>query len=124
MIDVLDGQIAALRARYPDASITAQADGSQLVHVPSVPLPGGWSARSTAIWFLVPAGYPTVRPDCFYADADLRLASGGEPGSSSMQAVDNVARRWFSWHVTAWDEVHDGLAQYVRFVERRLADVR
>lgn len=124
MIDTIEGQIAAVRARYPDASITAQADGSQLVHLPSVLLPAGWSASSSGIWFLLPAGYPTVRPDCFYADADLRLASGAEPGSSSMQMVDGLARRWFSWHLTSWDEARDGLAQYVRFVERRLAEVR
>lgn len=124
MIDTLDSQIAAVRGRYPDASIAPQADGGQLVHLPSVSLPDGWSAAATGIWFVVPAGYPTVRPDCFYADAGLRLVSGGEPGNSSMQVVDNVARRWFSWHLTSWDEARDGLAQYVRFVERRLAEVR
>lgn len=124
MIDIPEGQIAAVRARYPDATITTQPDGSRLVHMPSVPLPGGWNAPSTGIWFLVPAGYPTIRPDCFCADVGLRLASGGEPGSSSMQVLDNVPRRWFSWHLTSWDEARDGLAQYVRFVERRLAEVR
>ena len=39
MIDTIDAQFAAVRARHPDASITAQADGSQLFHQPSVLLP-------------------------------------------------------------------------------------
>lgn len=124
MIDALDRQIHVVRSRYPDASIAAQPDGSQLVHVPSVPLPAGWSAWSTGIWFFLPAGYPTVRPDCFYADSELRLASGAEPGSSSVQMLSGTPRRWFSWHVTSWDETRDGLAQYVRFIERRLVEIR
>jgi len=124
MIETIEAQIEAIRARYPAASITAQADGSQLVHLPLVPLPAGWTASSTVIWFILPAGYPTVRPDCFYATADLHLATGADPANSSMQTIDGLARRWFSWHLTSWDEARDGLSQYVRFVERRLAEVR
>jgi hypothetical protein len=123
MIDTIEAQFATVRARYPEASMAAEADGSQLVHMPSVPLPAGWSAPSSGIWFVLPPGYPTVRPDCFYADADLRLASGADPGNSSMQAIGGQARRWFSWHLTSWDETRDGLMQYVRFIERRLAEV-
>lgn len=120
----LDDQLATLRARYPDVSVTLGADGGQRVHVPAVRLAAGWSLAVTDVWFVVPPGYPTVRPDCFYADADLKLAAGGEPASSAMQVPDGIPMRWFSWHLADWDGARDGLAQYVRFIERRLSQVR
>ena len=117
-------QLAAVRERYEGASLIAQPDGSKVLEVPGVPLPHGWSLERTSVWFVVPIGYPQVKPDCFYAPSELALAGGAPPASSGIQHLLGRPMRWFSWHLQAWDPVRDGLAQFLRFVERRLADPR
>lgn len=124
MIEPIVDQIDGVRERYAAATLTPAADGGARLHVPSVALAPGWSLPVTQVWVVVPPGYPTVRPDCFFASADLRLATGGEPSNSALQPLDGTPLRWFSWHLSNWDSAKDGLVQYMRFVERRLADVR
>jgi len=117
-------QLDGVRERYPGASVHPASDGGYRLHVPGIVLPPGWSLSETSIWVVVPPGFPNLRPDCFFADVGLRLASGVEPASSSIQPLDGTPLRWFSWHLSTWDGSRDGLVQYVRFVERRLSDVR
>ena len=123
MIDPLQDELAPVRERYPDAQLQDGADGRRL-YLPTVPLSAGWSRSSTPVWITIPQGYPNVRPDCFFATPDLRLSSGAEPSNSGAHALDGASVRWFSWHLTSWDARHDGLGQYVRFVERRLIEAR
>lgn len=124
MIDPASQQLAAVRERYEEATLIAQSDGSKVLEVPGVPLPRGWSLERTSLWVVVPIGYPQVQPDCFYAPSELALASGAPPASSGIQQLLGRQMRWFSWHLQAWDPLRDGLAQFLRFVERRLADPR
>jgi hypothetical protein len=124
MTDPASQQLAAVRQRYDGASLIPQPDGSKVLEVPSVPLSPGWSLERTSVWVVVPIGYPQVQPDCFYAPSELALASGAPPASSGVQQLLGRPMRWFSWHLQAWDPVRDGLAQFLRFVERRLADPR
>lgn len=124
MIDTLADQLADVQERYPESLLTAGSGGGQCLYVPGVALPPGWSLTTTPVWFIVPPGYPSVRPDCFFADVQLRLASGAEPMNSSIQPLDGLPLRWFSWHLSNWDSAHDGLVQYLRFVERRLSEAR
>jgi hypothetical protein len=124
MPDPVTEQLAEVRQRFEGASLVLQPDGTRVLEVPNVPLPPGWSVDRTPVWVLVPIGYPQVQPDCFYASADLALANGAAPASSGIQQLLGRPLRWFSWHVQAWDPLHDGLSQFVRFVERRLADPR
>ena len=124
MRDPLDAELAQLRDRFEGAILVRQPDGTQVLEVPNMALPLGWSLPQTSVWVVVPIGYPQVQPDCFYATADLGLANGSTPTSSGIQQLLGSPKRWFSWHVQSWDPLHDGLLQFVRFVERRLADVR
>jgi len=124
VIDTLADQLAVVQQRYPESLLTPGSDGGQRLHVPSVTLPTGWSLSTTPVWFIVPPGYPSVRPDCFFADVGLQLASGAEPINSSIQPLDGLPLRWFSWHLSNWNSAHDGLVQYLRFVERRLSEAR
>jgi len=63
-------------------------------------LPPGWDRDETELLFFVPSGYPVTPPDNFYVDNGLRLASGGEPGSSPKdQAQLGRVWRMFSWHL-------------------------
>lgn len=70
----------------------------------NLPLGQGWSKRTTRLLVLLPGGYPTTPPDNFYADADLRLASGGMPGSANPdQQAAGGSWLMFSYHVETAD---------------------
>jgi hypothetical protein len=111
---------------FDGASVCEGPDGTTLVTLPDVPLPGGWSSKSTTVRFVVPVGYPAAQPDCFWADDDLRLADGSLPSNSGAQSapVAGVPALWFSWHLSAWRPALDTLITYVRFITRRFDDAR
>jgi hypothetical protein len=88
----------------------------------AVSLRAGWNQSETTVRVLIPVGYPHVNPDCFYADASLRLASGAMPINSAVQAVFGGDYLWFSWHVTGWDPATGTLDAYLHFCEARLRD--
>lgn len=73
-------------------------------------------------------GYPQARPDCFWADGGLRLASGGMPINSAIQVIPDFPELgqliWFSWHLTSWDPNRDNLVTYLHAIRRRLRDPR
>jgi len=113
-----------LRAARLGAQVLRRPDGTTIVVVPDVALPAGWRHPLTCVrWLLTPA-YPAGQPDCFFADLDLRLASGGMPANTGVQTLDGESLLWFSWHLQAWRPGRDDLLTYLRFVETRLADVR
>ncbi|MCW2855443.1 MAG: hypothetical protein JWR52_1058 [Marmoricola sp.] len=89
-----------------------------------VDLPEGWNRTQTRIRFVLPVAYPSAQPDCFYADADLRLAGGAMPMNSGMQPLEGAELVWFSWHLSTWSPTTDNTSTYLRFVESRLRDVR
>ena len=113
----------ALRAAYPGSDMQGLPGGIWLVRVPGVPLPAGWNQPATTVWFLVPVGYPSATPDCFYADLPLRLANGAMPGASGLQQIPHVGTQymWFSWHVGSWNPGRDTLLTYVRVIRDRLS---
>ena len=90
-------QLAGVRALFPDASLTPLSSGGHELHLPSVSLPAGWSLSATGMWIVAPAGYPMVRPDCFFADEGLRLANGGEPTNSAIQIHEGSSADHISW---------------------------
>jgi hypothetical protein len=118
----METHLTALRGVYSGSELTSLPDGTSLMKVPSVVLPDGWNQKTTTIWFLVPVGFPLSRPDCFWADADLRLASGAMPMNANLTALPlrGENRTWFSWHLQQWNPVTDGLLSYVRVIQDRL----
>ena len=98
-------------------------DGSVIVTT-TMTLPAGWNKAQTQVWFVLPVAFPNAQPDCFFADYDLRLANGAQPVNSGFQALDAHQLLWFSWHLASWNPARDNVDTYVRFIERRFADVR
>jgi Prokaryotic E2 family E len=123
-MDLLTEQLAEVQRRQPNARFETTAEGHRVLVVPEIPLGKGWNREDAIIQIIVPAGYPHVHPDCFYTDADLRLAPGTDPTNSSLQAVFGAQYRWFSWHLGGWNPTKGTLDQYVRFCERRLREAR
>jgi Prokaryotic E2 family E len=122
-MDLAAAEVTALHERYPEARIEHGGDQRMLL-VPGVHLPRGWSLAETTLAVIVPVGFPHVGPDCFFADAELRLASGAEPANSAMQPLQGRQHRWFSWHPASWAPGAGALGCYLRFCEARLREVR
>src|SRR5439155_15879006 len=97
----LEEQFEILRVEWPTARLERLGDGSHLISIPGVSLPKGWSKDSIELKFLAPVGYPFSRPDCFWTDSDLRLATGANPQNTGATPIPNVGtpQLWFSWHV-------------------------
>ena len=125
---VVELHLARLRGRFPGASAEAMPDGTWHVTVPDVGLDDHWNRRTVTVWFIAPAGYPTAKPDCFWANADLTLANGAVPQSASVNVMPGTAeaRLWFSWHLgaEAWDPVRHDLLVYANAICRRLSEDR
>lgn len=124
MMAVSAAEVRRLEQARPGATVTAQPDGSSVVRVADIPLPSGWSKAATTVRWLLSPGYPAAQPDCFYADPDLALVTGAAPANTGMQPLDGSPLLWFSWHLPVWRPGRDDLLSYLRFIERRLADVR
>ncbi len=119
---VLDAQFEALKAVFPGATLTRCPDGSALIIMPEVIIGHGWSKGSVTYRFVAPAGYPHAKPDCFWVDPDLKLASGGMPQNSGMSTPPATTQPllWFSWHTATWDPNRDSLLTYARVCEQRM----
>jgi hypothetical protein len=115
-------EVEAFVSRYPGASIEENPDGSAVAVIPKASLPSGWSSAQTAIRFVIPPAYPAAQPDCFFADADLRLASGAMPQNAGHQGLNGVQYLWFSWHLSSWRPNQDTLLTYAHFIEQRLTN--
>lgn len=122
----LEEQFEVLRSSAPSASLDVLADGTHLISVQEVKLPNGWSKQAIGVKFVVPAGYPFAKLDCFWTDPDLRLASGANPMNTGTNPIPHVAAPylWFSWHVGAWNPNTDSLLTYFYVIKRRLSDPR
>ena len=119
-------QFEVLRSVAPQAMLQALPDGSHLVTIPEYELPDGWSKSIVDIKFIAPVGYPLARPDCFWADLDLRLCNGNPPMNTGNTPVpyETTGHLWFSWHVATWNPNNDNLLTYFYVIKRRLHDPR
>src|SRR6266511_2225472 len=118
----LEQQFEILSSHFPGASIEHLSNGSAVITIPEVPLPPGWSRQKATVRFVAPAGYPFAKPDCFWADSDLRLASGATPQSTGNNPIPGAAPMpltWFSWHLAQWNPNRDSLVTYLYGVRGR-----
>jgi hypothetical protein len=122
----LQEQFEILRAEHRDATLTTVAGGASLITVPGIHLPGGWSKQETTVRFIAPVGYPFSRPDCFWADHDLRVGGTGIPQNAAPNnpCPDGQMYLWFSWHVGQWNPNSDSLLTYIRVIRRRLDEAK
>lgn len=106
--------------------LEALPDGTSFITIPNIALPPGWNKPMTSISFIAPVGYPNAKPDCFYADSDLRLAGQAMPQGTQLNSIPgrSQAYLWFSWHLASWSPVSDSLLTYVRVIEQRLSQAR
>ncbi|MHB8217088.1 MAG: E2/UBC family protein [Candidatus Sulfotelmatobacter sp.] len=127
---ILDEHFAQLESiagrRFSEATRTEGSNGTWVVKLCDFVLPPGWNRTHTNVYFLVPAGYPVARPDTFWTDRGLQLASGGPPASTGSNQPPGVPPDllWFSWHPAAWNPNRDNLVNYVVMIRRRFEEKR
>ena len=112
--------------RYRLATLTPVPNGTFVVEIPAFPLPDGWNARSTTVYFIVPVGYPVAKPDTFWTSPDLRLAGGGMPNGTNQQNPPGIPPDllWFSWHPSVWNPNRDSLINYAEVIAQRFREAR
>ena len=121
----VEEEFAEVAQAFIGAQLKPNTDGTQLVTLPAVSLPAGWSQSSSHIRFVVPVGYPYAVPDCFWADQSLRLNSGAMPQNAQIgnptPSQPDPATLWFSWHVapTAWRPGASDLMTYIHVIKKR-----
>jgi hypothetical protein len=127
---ILDDHIAQLQSiadrRFANAERIQGPNGTTLIKLHDFILPPGWNMDRTNVYFLVPAGYPVARPDTFWTDHGLRLASGGPPVNTGNNQPPGIPPNllWFSWHPSAWNPNRDSLVNYVAMIRRRFEEKR
>lgn len=122
----IEQQFELVKNQVSTAELKRLPDGSFLVSIPEFALPDGWSKPSVHLKFVAPVGYPLARPDCFWTDADLRLASRNMPQNTGATPIPHVGGQhlWFSWHLSSWNPNSDSLLTYLNVIKRRLHDPR
>jgi Prokaryotic E2 family E len=118
---IADQQFVVLKDYYPLAELRTLPSGAHLITLPNVPLPQGWSQPQTTLFFIAPVGYPLAKPDCFWADHNLRLSHGGMPQAANITPIPeiNQPQLWFSWHTEHWNPNRDNLLTYLRVIQGR-----
>lgn len=114
-------QLQDLREAYTGTEWFPVPGGAARIHVPQVELPLGWSKPSVDVRFVLPVGYPAARPDCFWVDLDLRLASGRMPQNTGSNVLPGTSETllWFSWHVQQWHPNSHTAMTWLRVVRKR-----
>jgi hypothetical protein len=86
--------------------------------------PGRFDSEKADILILLPAGYPDVAPDMFYAVPWLRLAGTNQYPRAADQPVAFVGLTWQRWsrHSNAWRLGIDGIWTMVKRIEAALSE--
>lgn len=119
----LEIHVQRLKDRFPDAQVCEVPGSGTRVTLPALTVPNGWNKQLTAVHFFAPVGYPFAKPDCFWTDEDLRLASGTLPQNANCEnPMPGLEKRalWFSWHMEQWNASRDSLLTWLASINERL----
>ncbi|WP_376717458.1 E2/UBC family protein [Bradyrhizobium sp. 62B] len=104
------------------------SNGAILVEIPEFDLPAGWNIARGTVIFMLPPGYPSAQPDCFWLEpGPVRLADGSVPNAANdANPVPGAGPRgtWFSWHLQSWNPNRDDILTYFNVIAQRLSPAR
>lgn len=114
-----------LSKKHKDIQIGKNLD---YVIIKNYSLPNVWNRQVTEIFFAIPAGYPSIKPDNFSVPAGLRTKSGAVPGNYS-ETKSHHEKQWgeFSYHMEEWKSTGDintghNLLTFVAGIKNRLKE--
>ena len=123
MHPVLERHYARFLEHHGDAKIRELPSGAALITVTDITIPPGWNIDVATIRFIVPVGYPSAQPDCFWIQPTIQLSNGTVPKNSSMSQIPETTDTWlwFSWHLQPgqWKPNRDDLLTYFFIVMSR-----
>jgi len=100
-------------------------DGFDDIVIYGYPVPAGYTKSETDLLLRLPPSYRAGRPDMFWTDLDLLLATGQVPEQAqTTERIDGIDWRRFSWHPSSWNPATDNLFTYLAFVDSRLSKRR
>lgn len=108
VLPLVQSQIDRVRQDYPELVVAPQPDGSIDLELPGFELPPGWTKPQTSVMVSIPVGYPDNKPQGFFIDPDLQLASGQAVGLSGPQVRGDHNWNYFCWNSAEWDPHRDG----------------
>jgi len=125
-MNLFETQFAVLKEDFPQATWQAVGDGSCSVAIPDFVIPAGWSVPAVTLRFIAPVGYPMSKPDCFWCDHGVKLATGGVPQNTGETPIPGGPSPllWFSWHTANWSPNADTLRTYVHVIKKRFLELR
>ncbi len=123
LLPSVQAQVDRLGEDYPLVDLRPQTDGAMHVIVGPVCLGPGWNRSESRVLIVLPLGYPQVRPSGFFAEPGILLETGKAPSGSGCQQVREENWTYFCWQPANWDHDRETLWRYVKFCERRFAEV-
>lgn len=124
MSGVIEQQLNSLREHTGYVVEFVEADGLRNIVVKNYSLPPGYTKTSSDLLVRLDAAYPNSKPDMFWLEFDVLLASGAVPKSAE-EILDALGRKWrrFSWHFTNWNPATGDLLFFLTFIDTRLKKV-
>lgn len=85
-------------------------------------LPRHFNKPATDLLLKLPLSFPNGKPDMFWTEVDVSLATGACPRRAG-EVETALGKRWrrFSWHPKSWNPATDNLHTFLEFVNRRLS---
>jgi hypothetical protein len=118
-------QIERAREDFTDLEALPQPDGFIRVLVPQLPIAAGWDRSAVRVLLLLPPGFPTAKPNGFEADPSMRLSDGRPPSQGyGVQQIGSESWGHYCWQPQAWTADRETLWRYIKFIQRRFAEVR
>lgn len=125
MQDRIKQELEMLSKQYGDLEVGENLD---YVIIKEFSLSDKWNREVTEIFFAIPAGYPSVKPDNFSVTAGLKTKDGRVPGNYS-EPQSHHGKQWglFSYHVEEWKPSPDiisghNLQTFLVGIENRLKE--
>jgi hypothetical protein len=119
--------VGRLKERHSDAQ-TVEYDSGNISVALELPLPEGWSASKVLLRFIVPNGYPTAPPDCFWVEPNLKVKDAQPRASQYDHPMPdtNVKAHWFSWHIndqSQWNGNNDNVFTWLNACRKRFNNI-
>lgn len=117
-------EIDQLKAEYPGAQETELQDGTVHIEVPDVPINPAWEPARLRLLLVVPAGYPSNRPN-FFSEPSVRIKTSQKaPDGGNTTNIAGKEWRSYCYNPAAWDLSRENILKFLKFAVTRFDELR